>query len=126
MKMRKYIKLQRIDKDFILKTFKISEVMLSYALNFDKKRGNSELAKKIRTLALQRGGVPVCELPVFETIHDANGMMRQEFLNGAVLVVDKNTGVIVITDKHGRTVRRSEENSSIERLYIEQEFAARL
>lgn len=123
--MRKYIKLQKKDKEFVLAAFGISEVMLSYALNFDKKRGHSELAKKIRTLALQRGGVLMNELPAFETIHDANGIMRQNFPNGARIEVDKNTGAVKIFDKNEKFIRETK-IVTFQQLYVEQEFAAGL
>ena len=123
--MKKYIKLQKKDKDFVLSAFNISGVMLSYALNFDKKRGNSELAKKIRTLALQRGGVLMNELPECETIHDANGMMLQAFANGAMMKIDKNSGAFETKDRKGNVVRKGH-LVKFDELYVEQEFAAGL
>lgn len=124
--MKKYIKISEENKKWIEQVLKISRVMLNHALYFDPKRGNSDLAKRIRKLALHRGGVLMNELPVFETIHNtASGEMVQEFPNGAKLVAELATGTVKVYDKAG-VIRHRVENCTIERLYIEQLFAAGL
>lgn len=124
--MKKYIKISEENKKWIEQALKISRVMLNHALYFDPKRGNSDLAKRIRKLALHRGGVLMNELPVFETIHNtASGEMVQEFPNGAKLVAELATGTVKVYDKAG-VIRHRVENCTIERLYIEQLFAAGL
>lgn len=124
--MKKYIKISEENKKWIEQALKISRVMLNHALYFDPKRGNSDLAKRIRKLALHRGGVLMNELPVFETIHNtASGEMVQEFPNGAKLVAGLATGTVKVYDKAG-VIRHRVENCTIERLYIEQLFAAGL
>lgn len=124
--MKKYIKISTKEKEWIMQAFDVSLVMVNHALGFDAKRGNSDLAKRIRKLALHRGGVLTNELPVFETIHNtASGEMVQEFPNGAKLVAELATGTVKVYDKAG-VIRHRVENCTIERLYIEQLFAAGL
>lgn len=124
--MKKYIKISTKEKEWIMQAFDVSLVMVNHALGFDKKRGNSDLAKRIRKLALHRGGVLMNELPVFETIHNtASGEMVQEFPNGAKLVAELATGTVKVYDKAGVLLHRVE-NCTIERLYMEQLFAAGL
>ena len=124
--MKKYIKISTKEKEWIMQAFDVSLVMVNHALGFDAKRGNSDLAKRIRKLALHRGGVLMNELPVFETIHNtASGEMVQEFPNGAKIVAELATGTVKVYDKAG-VIRHRVENCTIERLYIEQLFAAGL
>jgi hypothetical protein len=124
--MKKYIKLDEKEKQWIMSAFEISRVMVNYALGFDKKRGNSDLAKRIRQLALQRGGVLVNELPVFETIHNTvAGEMIQPFENGAKLVLVWATGSLKIFNKKGELCRDIHINT-IEELTNAQCFAAAL
>lgn len=114
--MKKYIKISTKEKEWIMQVFDVSLVMVNHALGFDKKRGNSDLAKRIRKLALHRGGVLVNELPVFETIHNSNGVMRQSFPNGAEIMVDTSAGFVDLHDKKGTLVKALNE-CSIKQLY---------
>ena len=124
--MKKYIKISGKEKEWIGTALNVSRSMVDFALFFDAKRGNSDLAKRIRKLALHRGGVLMNELPAFETIHNtASGEMVQEFPNGAKLVAELATGTVKVYDKAG-VIRHRVENCTIERLYIEQLFAAGL
>ena len=66
--------------------------MVYYALNFDAKRGESEKAKRIRVYAKQKGGIVMIVAPEVETIHDADGYMRQYFPNGAMIECNKANG----------------------------------
>lgn len=124
--MKKYIKISGKEKEWIETALNVSRSMVDFALYFDAKRGNSDLAKRIRKLALHRGGVLMNELPVFETIHNtASGEMVQDFPNGAKLVAELAIGTVKVYDKAG-VIRHRVENCTIERLYIEQLFAAGL
>lgn len=123
--MKKYIELSKTEREWIADAFEISMRMVDLALNFDKKRGNSELAQRIRKLALQRGGQLMNELPVFETIHNSNGVMRQAFPNGAEIMVDTSAGFVDLHDKKGTLVKALNE-CSIKQLYELQELAASL
>ena len=90
--MKKYIDITKAVRQDIKKAFGVTEQMISYALNFDSKNGMSDTAKRIRSYALQKGGVPMVVGKEVETIHDADGYMRQYFPNGAMIELDKNNG----------------------------------
>ncbi len=124
--MKKYIKISTKEKEWIMQVFDVSLVMVNHALGFDKKRGNSDLAKRIRKLALHRGGVLMNELPAFETIHNTvAGEMVQPFENGAKLVMVWATGNVKVFDKKGNVCRDIHINT-IEELTNAQCFAASL
>ena len=78
---------------YLAKLFGVTRVMVWKALAFES---DTDLAKKIRKAALERGGQHVIELPIFETIHDADGYMRQRFPNGVELVAHKATGTVTV------------------------------
>lgn len=104
--MKKYIKVSEKEKQWIGEAFKVSRVTVNHALYFDEKRGNSDLAKRIRKLALHHGGVLMNELPAFETIHNtAAGEMVQPFENGTKLVLVWATGSLKIFNKKGELCR---------------------
>ena len=90
--MKKYIDITKAVRQDIRKAFKVTEQMVSYALRFDPTNGMSDTAKRIRSYALQKGGVVMVVGKEVETIHDADGYMRQYFPNGAMVEVDKSTG----------------------------------
>lgn len=124
--MKKYIKISTKEKEWIMQAFDVSLVMVNHALGFDKKRGNSDLAKRIRKLALHRGGVLMNELPAFETIHNTvAGEMVQPFENGAKLVMVWTTGNVKVFNKKGELCRDIHINT-IEGLTNAQCFAASL
>nr|DAF05666.1 MAG TPA: transcriptional regulator [Caudoviricetes sp.] len=124
--MKRYIKISEEEKEWIGQAFKISRTTVNHALSFDPKRGNSDLAARIRKLAIHRGGVLMNELPVYETIHNTTtGEMLQEFPNGAKLVAELATGTVKVYDKNGIN-RHKVEKCTIERLSFEQAFAANL
>ena len=104
--MKKYIKISKKEKEWIGTALNVSPSMVDFALHFDAKRGNSDLAKRIRKLALHRGGVLMNELPAFETIHNTTtGEMVQPFENGAKLVMVWTTGNVKVFDKKGNVCR---------------------
>lgn len=90
--MKKYIDVTKEVRQDIMAAFKVTGTMVYYALNFDAKRGESERAKRIRVYAKQKGGVVMVAAPEVETIHDANGYMRQHFPNGAMIECNKANG----------------------------------
>lgn len=90
--MKKYIDVTKEVRQDIMAAFKVTGKMVCYALNFDAKRGESEKAKRIRVYAKQKGGVVMVVTPEVETIHDANGYMRQYFPNGAMIECNKANG----------------------------------
>ena len=106
--MKKVITVTREQRDFLIKTFGVTKTMVSYALNFHPQWGNSDLARKIRSLAVQRGGFELVTAPASEVVHDADNMMRQHFENGWMWEGDKNTGVLELKDEKGDVVERIE------------------
>ena len=70
--------------------FEVVDDTIGRALNY---RNNSDLSKKIRAMALRKGGQVVDDSNRFDTIHDANGRMIQTWGDGKVrLEVSKETG----------------------------------
>lgn len=102
------ISVTKEQRQFLCKAFNVTKVMVSYALNFHPTQGQSELAKRIRKLALERGGFLMCCAPESEVVHDADGMMRQYFENGMMLDGDKRTGTLALKDEKGEVVLRIE------------------
>ena len=103
--------------------FGVTGKTVSNALNYAGKRGETELAKKIRKAAMANGGRRMAYLPAFETAHTHNGVMTQEFDSGAKLVVDMHTGNVDVLDPRG-VLRHQGENVSVRELYVLQEMAA--
>lgn len=102
------ISVTKEQRQFLCKAFNVTKVMVSYALNFHPTQGQSELAKRIRRLAIERGGFLMCCAPESEVVHDAEGMMRQYFENGMMWEGDKRTGVLELKDEKGEVVQRIE------------------
>lgn len=71
-------------------TFGVANETIARALNY---RIDSALSRKIRAMALRKGGQVVDDSNRFDTIHDANGRMIQTWGDGKVrLEVSKETG----------------------------------
>lgn len=104
------------------RVFGVTAQTVSNALRFDPLR-NTPLAKRIRAMAMEEGGVVMVTLPECETIHDeVNGTMVQTFGNGAKLVVDKHTGNATVFYKS--VARMHQDDISVQQLYVLQEYAA--
>lgn len=102
--MEKYIAVTKENREFLIKTFRTTKIAVWRALTFVERGGDSPRARKIRQLAQQRGGILMIATPAIETMHDADGYMRQYFPNGAMLEADKATGVVTIYDRNGEVV----------------------
>ena len=72
--MKKQVTVTKENREFLEKAFKVSSVMIWKALTFES---DTDLARKIRKLAIERGGIEMCFCPVLETMHDSDGYMRQ-------------------------------------------------
>ena len=86
--MKKYIHIQKSDREFIAKAFGITERTIFNAIHFEDMSEGNELAKKIRKVALERGGIVMVEVPEAEVLHDADGYMRQ-YLDDVLLEFSK-------------------------------------
>lgn len=90
--MEKYIHVTKEIRLCLAKTFNVSDKTVRNALSFDKKRGETDCAKRIRKFALQKGGIVMVVAPEVEVLYDYDGVINQYFPNGAKLESDKNTG----------------------------------
>ena len=90
--MKRYIHIQKADREFILNLFKVSGRTVDNALRFDAERGNTDLARKIRKVAMEHGGIVMVVSPEAETLFDADGYMRQYLPNGVLLEFEKEAG----------------------------------
>ena len=105
--MKKYIHVTKEVREKLMNNFGVTNVMVWYALTFHPKRGNSDLAKRIRCCAIQNGGIVLNELPAMETFHDHDGYMRQYLPNGVLLEVNKSNGDVDVIFK-GESVKHYE------------------
>lgn len=110
--MKRVITVTRSQREFLAKAFGVTKEMVSYALNFHPVKGQSDLAKKIRCLAVQRGGFELVTAPASEVVHDTDGVMRQYFENGWWWEADKRTGLLVVLDEKGN-LKKSIENAKV-------------
>ena len=110
--MKRVITVTRSQREFLAKAFGVTKEMVSYALNFHPVKGHSDLAKKIRSLAVQRGGFELVTAPASEVVHDADGVFKQYFENGWMWEADKNTGLLVVLDEKGN-LKKSIENAKV-------------
>ncbi len=105
--MRKYIHIRKEDREFIMKALGVTERTVFNAIRFDNKRGATELAIKIRKLAMDRGGIIMVEIPEIECLFDADGYMRQYLPNNTLLEFSFEDGGCDVFHK-GCKVRRYE------------------
>lgn len=103
--MEKYIHVTKDVRLYLAKTFNVSDKTVRNALNFDKKRGETDCAKRIRKFALQKGGIVMVVAPEVEVLYDYDGVINQYFPNGAKLESDKNTGDTELFYKGERVAR---------------------
>lgn len=101
--MKKYIHMKKEDREFIAKALKITERTIFNATHYTDMNEGTDLMKKVRTLALQRGGIVMVEAPEIETLHDADGYMRQYI--GDVLLEFSKTEPVCDVYKKGVKVR---------------------
>lgn len=90
--MKRYIHIHKADREFILNLFKVTGRTVDNALRFDAERGNTDLARKIRKVAMEHGGIVMVVSPEAETLFDADGYMRQYLPNGVLLEFEKEAG----------------------------------
>lgn len=119
--MKKQIAVTRETRLFMMKLFGVTERMLTYALTYKK---DSDLARRIRKCAIERGGVVLVTLPEIETFHDYDGTMRQYLPNGAYLEFLRSDGSGHVF-MHGEEVAKYE-NVTVQDIYKIQDYALRL
>lgn len=100
--MEKFITATKETREQIAKAFRgISRQTIWRALHFKDMNKGTDTELRIREMALTRGGIIMSVSPEMETMHDADGYMRQYFSNGAMLEACKETGVVEIRDRRG-------------------------
>lgn len=97
------IHIQKADREFIATAFDITERTIFNATHYTDMNEGTDLMKKIRALALQRGGIVMVEAPEWEVLYDADGYMRH-YLGDVLLEFDKNGGCCNVFKK-GEKVR---------------------
>lgn len=105
--MKKYIHIQKADREFLAKTFKVSKRTVYNAIHFVRRNEDNNLAKQIRSLALQRGGIVMLAAPAAETFHDSDGYMRQYLPSGVLLEFSLEEGSCVVFQRYEQ-IRRYE------------------
>ena len=121
---KRYIHIMKEDREFIMKSLGVTERTVLNAIRFDEKRGNTDLAKRIRKLAMSRGGIVMVVNPEIETLFDADNYMRQYFPNGALIELDKKAGTGDVLFKGERAGHY--ENVSLRDIEETQAFASAL
>lgn len=101
--MKKYIHIQKEDREFIAKAFKVSKRTVYNAIHFEDMDEGNDLARKIRALALERRGIVMIEAPEWEVLHDADGYMR--YYRGDILLEFSKKEPVCDVFKHGEKVR---------------------
>lgn len=104
-KMKRFIHIQKSDREFIMSAFGVKARTVQNALRYDEVRGNTEMAKCIRKLAMERGGIVMNESVEVETLHDADGYIRQYMPNGVMLEISKKADATCDVFQHGDLVR---------------------
>lgn len=104
--------------------FGVTEQTVFNAIGFKYGRCDTATAKRIRSYILKNGGIIMNESPEVETLHDAEGKIRQYYPNGAVMEIDKQTGNLDIFYNGEKLV--SFEDVRIWQLDLLQHFASNL
>lgn len=92
--MEKRIIATKATRELIRRAYNVSDAMVSLSLNYKK---DNDLARRIRSLALQKGAHELSDLQ-FDTTFAPDGYMRQMFPNGILLEVNLHTGTASIKE----------------------------
>lgn len=121
--MKKYIHIEKKDREFLQKAFGITDRAVFNALHYESDSDGSELMRKVRTVALERGGIVMVEAPEAETLFDNDGYMRQYLPKGVLLEFKYEDNSCTVYVK-GEEVRKFEHVFVSDIPYI-QEYAGR-
>lgn len=92
--MKKHIVVDNEIRQFLIKTFGCTRMSVWRALSYDS---NTDTARRIRKLALQKGGKLVGYIPDCETTHEeVEETMTQHFSNRVKLVLYKPTNEVTV------------------------------
>ena len=109
--MKREIVVTKENREFLMRLFKVTTQTIYTSL--DLNQPTTDVRKRIRKAAIERGGEVMVTLREVETIHDANNMMIQTFPNGARLEISK-------TDGNARIIYKGEEVAAFENVKISQ------
>lgn len=99
--MKKYIHITKENREGLAKIFGVTDRMVWAAITFEK---DTDVAKRIRKAAIERGGIMMNELPESETFWDYDGYIRHYSPNGAMVEINKINGSCDVIFK-GNNVR---------------------
>lgn len=105
--MKKFIAVTREQREKLIRIFGCTGRMIEFALAFDSKKGQSDLARRIRKAAREMGCLTHVVHAETECFYDSEGTMHQPFPNGAHIELYKDSGEGVIIHK-GNIVARYE------------------
>lgn len=99
--MKRYIHVTKENRLWLARLFDVTDRMVWASITFEK---DTDIAKRIRKAAIERGGIVMNELPEVETFHDSDNYMRQYLPNGAVIEFDKTngTGDVIFNGRRAR------------------------
>lgn len=81
--MKRNIAVSKETREKLAEDFNVTMRSIWNALNLDYPE--TELIKRVRKVAKENGGVVMTSIPAGEAIYFADGTMRMEFDNGAIL-----------------------------------------
>lgn len=87
--MKRFINVTKEVRQELAKVFNVGDRAVWNALSYDKERGETDRAKRIRKFALQKGGIVRVVSPELETLHDSDDYMRQYLPNDVMLEFSK-------------------------------------
>ncbi len=87
--MKRMINVSKETREKLVKLFDTTPVSVWRALSF---KDDSATSRRIRRAAELNGGVFLLLSPAMETLHDAAGVMRQDFPGDVLIEVDKLSG----------------------------------
>lgn len=122
--MGKYIHITKENREGLMGIFGVTQRTVFNAVNYCDGEPENPLLARIRKAALERGGVMMTDLPAVETLHDADGYMRQYLPGGVLLEFDKRTGGCDVIRK-GECVRHYD-NVAVNGIPAIQQWAAGL
>ena len=84
--MKKQVTVTKENREFLEKAFKVSSVMIWKALTFES---DTDLARRIRKLAVERGGIEMCFCPVLETMQGDGSLSTRDLSLSGVKAIDQ-------------------------------------
>ena len=87
--MKRFINVTKEVRQELARVFNVGDRAVWNALSFDKDRGETDRAKRIRMFALQKGGIVMVVCPEMGMLHDSDNYMRKYLPNDVLLEFSK-------------------------------------